>query len=271
MKVALIFPDNWFMKLAEGLQKLGVTVYKNKCDGTVDLIIGGSISQMNYIWAWHKMYPHIPMANYHWDMYSWQMERPQEHVHDYDYRLYAELLEMSKIVWVPSECTRKRMLEYFGVESEVLYTYIPIFEAETTRGDYIYQPLRKQPDKDWGLLESVCEELGVKCVTHAEPYEEYKKVLAGCRAVVSPLSEASTGSLSLVEAAYLGKPCLVSDSYYNGGNEYLPGVPTFKAGDREDLKQRLLAEITYTPVSKDYSLDSMAQRLCGSISRHLGK
>lgn len=273
MKVALIFPDNWFMKLAESLQKLGVTVFKNKCNAEVDFIIGGSISQMTNIWAWHKLYPNIPMANYHWDMYSWQIERPRDHTHIYEYGLYKELLKMSRIVWVPSECTRKRTLEYFGIDSEVLHTYVPVFDYEITRGDYIYQPLRKQPDRDWGLLESVCEEIGIKCVTHAEPYEEYQKVLAGCKAVVSPFYEASTGSLSLVEAAHLGKPCLVSDSPYNGGNEYLSGVPTFKSGDREDLKQKLLDidSLTYTPIFMDFSIEAMAKKICKSISQHLGK
>lgn len=266
MRIAFISPENWFLELARELSKTH-EVLVNSCDKDIDLIFGASITKQDEIWDFHKKFPYIPMANYNWDLYDWQRVTPRPW--EYHWGKYGELLRQSKINFASSTCTKNRAKQYYGIDSEVVLTFVPVFDAEVSDRGYIYQPLREQPDKNWGLVESVCEELGLECITHTTPYEKYQEVLAGCNLVISGLYEASTGSLSLVEAAYLGKPCLVIDSPYNGGTEYLSGVPTFK--DKEELKEKILSDIKPTPLVHDFSVGRMAKEICESISRHLGK
>ncbi len=62
---------------------------------------------------------------------------------------------------------------------------------------------------------------------HDCTYQEYQDAVAGCRFLVSHYYEASTGGLTLLEAYYLGKPCLISDSPWMGGRDYLGDRATY--------------------------------------------
>ena len=92
------------------------------------------------------------------------------------------------------------------------------------------------------MLERACKELDLPLhMTHHNlTFLEYQKEIARCSFIVSPLYEMSTGGMSLLEAYYLGKPCLISDSPWHGGRDYVnTDVRYFYHKSYEDLKHTL--------------------------------
>jgi hypothetical protein len=130
---------------------------------------------------------------------------------------------------------------------------------------YVLHAMRPYPDDFDSVLDEACNELGYPLVRtqNLMSLDEYKKALGSCSFIVSHYKEASTGGLSLVEAASLGKNALVSDSVYNGGGEYAPHALLFKYGDKEDLKMKLLMmwerkfQFDYNP----YTITDMVEKL----------
>lgn len=109
-------------------------------------------------------------------------------------------------------------------------------------GGYALCCLRDIPDPMLGVFERCCEDLGIpwRNTKHEVTYEEYQRAVAGCRFLVSPLHELSTGGLSLMEGHRLGKPVLLNDSPWHGGRDYFGDRASyFKDGDEEDLKHKL--------------------------------
>lgn len=116
---------------------------------------------------------------------------------------------------------------------------------------YALCALRKIPDPQWGWFERACEELKIPCrsTRHEVSYEEYQRAVAHCRFIVSPLHELSTGGLTLMEGYYHGKPCLLSDSPWHGGKDYMGGrCFYFRDGDYEDFKFKLRWVYDNTPM-----------------------
>lgn len=272
MTISFIAPENWIWMLALRLKEYGVSICFDHCDENCDFIVGMSVSVQDKIWEAHAKYPHIPMINYNWDLYSWQFEKPREG--EYDWKTYGQLLGKSIEVWCPSACTVQRMKDFFGLENgKVLKTFVPVdhlHNVEKKDSRYVLSALREIPDKNYGWTEKACEELGIPCVsTKANKFskEEFKKVLAECSFIVSAYYEASTGGLSLIEGLYLEKPCLISDSPWMGAKDYLGDRANyFKHDDFEDLKKKIQNLWDDTPklafnrdfVLKNYGLDTMA-------------
>ena len=228
------------------LEKMGHII----AEDNPDIIIGMSISQMDKIWQAHRKYPQAKLINYSWDIYSWALSNPRPN--EYNYQSYIELLKESDEVLVPSMAEYRRTEKLLKPkEMYVIQTYVPYWDYSDIQDKrYVLNPIREQPDRDWGLLEECCKELNIPCVSsmHTLSFPDYQKTVAHCSFLVSTLHELSTGGLSLVEGYYLGKPCLISDSTENGGKDYLLNRATyFKDGDKEDLKKKLLEMWNNTP------------------------
>lgn len=190
-----------------------------------DVIVCMGVSLQDEAFALLKQYQDTPFACYNWDCYEyvWANPRPRE----YDFRKFGELLHMADVVWVPSNCTAERTTQWWGIapsKIQRVLSSIPYWDyPKVTDEGYVYCALREIPDKWWGKLEQACKELQLPLVMsrHEMYFKHYQKALAGCRLIVAPLYELSTGGLSLLEAYYLGKTVLINGSKWNGGWDYL--------------------------------------------------
>lgn len=254
MRICQIASGSSITDLSEMISAHGDYDLSYDCDKDTDLIIGWSVTMMDLIEKAHNMFPHIPMVNYNWDIYGWVWETPREG--EYDYKRYGELLKQSTEVWCPSKVTVDRQKQWFGVDGEVIITACPYFDAPTKDGDFILNGLRRLPDKNDGIFEQACEELGLpyKSPNHELSLEEFRKLEAECTFNVVPYHENSTGGLSLIETYYLGKPQLISNSPWQGGNEYIQDRATqFQWDDINDLKKKLkYMWENRKPVAKDH-------------------
>ena len=212
------------------------------CPGEVDIIISMSIATMSQAFDAKKIYPDAKLFVYNWDCYEWVKTSPRKN--EANYERYGELVKSATEVWVPSNCTGRKVEEWWGVKNwKRIRSYCQYWDYDDVKDDgYILCALRKVPDRDWGVLEKACKELGLplQMTHHGLPFEEYQRKVAHCSFIVSPLYEMSTGGMSLLEAYYLGKPCLLSDSPWHGGRDYLwPRAMSFNHNDIEDLKHAL--------------------------------
>ncbi len=277
MNICYIASESSVTELQDMLREFGCSV-SSVCSYETDFIIGMSVTQMPRIEQAHRVFPHIPMINYNWDIYEWVWKSPRQG--EYDYKRYGELLKESAEVWVPSECTGKRTEQWFGLSNcKVIKTSVPYYEAEVSDERFVLNPLREIPDPHWGMFEKACKELGIpyKSTMHELSQEEYRKIVASCSFIVSPLYELSTGGLTLIEGTYLGKPCLLSDSPWHGGRDYMGDRAWyFNHESYDDLKIKLADLWNSTPklnreeckewVEENYSRKRMAkdiyERLC---------
>lgn len=179
----------------------------------------------------------IPVVQYNWDIYPWHVEKSP------DYWLpYIEELKVAAEVWVPSLCTVARTIEFAGRNAFVIKTSVRPWEHEPTRGDYVVDVMRKYPDRNADAVRWACNALGIPVIETATktPWEEFKKVIAGARLLVSAYQEASTAGLTLLEGYYLGKTVLLSDSLRNGGRDYFGDRASyFKWDSRRELTEQV--------------------------------
>lgn len=209
-----------------------------------DAIIGMGVTSMAETFAAKERWPNARLYCYNWDTYEWVWTKPRKG--EYDYRLYGELLKLAHEVWVPSNCTGRRCEQWWGIKNwRRILSACPWWDHPKVHdGGYAFCAMREIPDPWWGVFERCCSELGIPYISnrHETSTAVYQDQCAGCRFICCPLYECSTGGLSLMEAYYHGKPCLISDSIWNGGRDYMgdrPGVVYFKHGDEEDFKQKL--------------------------------
>ena len=145
-------------------------------------------------------------------------------------------------VIVPSHAQQLRLKELLGVESHVVKTGFPTWDAEVTDEGFILDPVRYYPEENRDWAERAAQELGIPIVhsEHQFSLEEFRKLVSSCTFMTCCYREASTGGLTLGEGLYLGKPSLVSDSPYMGAKDYLGEFGTyFKHDDFEDLKEKM--------------------------------
>lgn len=194
----------------------------NDTPWTPDAIISMGVGVMNETFEAIRKYPKAKLFCYNWDCYSWVWFRPRSG--EYDYKKYGELLVKSTEVWVPSYCTGVQAELWWEIPSwQIIRSSCPWWEHSNIRDDgYILCTLRKIPDRWCDKFEQACEELQLpyKRPDHKLSYVEYKDMVAGCKFLVNHYMEASTGGLTLLEGYYHGKPCLLTNSIWNGAVEY---------------------------------------------------
>lgn len=245
------------------------------CDQTTDFVLGWSVTMMYHTENIAKRFPKATLINYQWDIYGWVWTNPRED--EYDYKRYGELLKRSAEVWCPSECTVKRTHEWFGpnVPCVTIKTAIPTYDSSNIRDEgYVLNSLRRLPDKNLDLFEKACTELGLPFMSTDHQYEldKFIDIMAGCRFNCVPYHENSTGGLALIQTYYLGKPTLISNSPYQGGNEYIGDrAIQFQWDNYEDLKRKLVQTYENPPkvdieearrwINKKYSKLAMGKQM----------
>lgn len=237
----------------EHLRSLGHEVWvehpgSEAVPGRPDALISMGVTIMDETFAALERFPGVPLYAYNWDVYKWVWDNPRPG--EYDYKRYGELLARAKEIWVPSACTGRRTEQWYGLQNwHVILSACPWWEYDDVRDEgYALCTLRHIPDPWDTKFEEACEELSIPYLRtdHNLPYEEYQKAVAHCRFLVSHYYEASTGGLTLLEGYYHGKPCLLSDSEWHGGRDYMGGRALyFRFGDEADFKRQLLAMHQY--------------------------
>ena len=274
MKISFLIPrPNFLEDLIIELRELRHEVLVNDCTKDCDVILSMNISQVDNTEKFHRQFPDIPIICYNWDLYDWVKKEPREN--EFDYKKYGKLLKKSKEIWCPSKCTVKKTKEWYGLDSIVIKSFSRFYDSDILSERYILNPLRPIPDRNYGWVEKVCKELDIPLLNRENKYyrwEEYKNLVAECLFIVSPYYEASTGGLTLIEGTYLGKPCLVSDSPYNGVRDYLGDrAYYFDHNDYEDLKTKIKEMWDNTPkldlkdcqkwVKDNYGVKGMAEKI----------
>lgn len=238
----------------EYVRSLGHTVWVEHPDSKVitekpDIIICMGVTVMEQTILAMRRFPNTKLMCFQWDTYEWVWAKPRvsngrTFRGEYNYKLWGNLLESALEIWVPSECTGKRVTQWWNLHNwYTILSSVPYWEySDVQDKGYIYCALREIPDPQWGMLEQACKELNLPLVMtkHERDYENYQKILAHCSFLVSHCYELSTGGLSLLEGYYLGKPCLLSDSIWHGGKDYMGDRATyFDSKDYRDFKYKL--------------------------------
>jgi len=192
--------------------------------------------------------PQIQYGTYVWDCYDWIWEGHDRGGNEHNWDEFGELCKVSEQLWTPSLGQKKRLKEYWDIDNcDIIPAYAQLFDYddEITDGNYIFNPLRKIPDRQYGWFEQACDELNIPYKTsgkeQGEPtrsWDEYKKVVADASFIVSTYYEASTGGMTLWEGYNIGKEILVCDSPYHGTKEHFGDRAHYFSG-YEDLKVQL--------------------------------
>lgn len=248
-----------------------------------DVIISMSISLMEDTYRFVERFPNTHLYCYNWDCYEWVWSNPRSN--ECNYKRYGELLRHATEIWVPSKCTGIRVKQWWGLNNwKVVLSGCHYWDSDTKDDGYALCCLREIPDSFWGKFEQACEELAIpyQMTLHKANLADYQKAVANCSFLCAPLYELSTGGLSLLEGYYLGKPCLVSDSEWNGSRDYLGDRAVyFKHDDWEDFKSKLCYTYKLSSVPKDYAeyvrnkftwermLDRMLERVYETSHSHI--
>lgn len=232
------------MLVAE-LGKIGICCEFNYQEDCQAVFVGGYLRCARYL-AEREKIPgfNLPEFFYNWDLYPWQIELAEkgDDFWAHSWRQYVRELRRCHEILVPSACTAERTCEIVQRESHRILSSVRTFDEPVWEGGYVLNCMRQYPDPNKDLVYHCCKQIGLPCVeTHNKlPWEEYKRVVAGCRFMVSAQFEASTGGLSLLEGFALGKPVLLSNSPYHGGVDYFGSYASyFQWDDRESLKGNL--------------------------------
>jgi hypothetical protein len=201
-----------------------------------DVIYCASISVMNNALEAKKL-TGKPLVVYCWDYYLWAHEKCTM---SGDWRRYADLLKMADLIFVPSRAQQKRLKELLDLDSVVVLSGVTTYDKKPIDDGYILDPLREYPEENYGWAQRAASELNIPIITpnHQCTLTAYRHIVSRCRFIVSVYREASTGGLTLVEGLWLGKPCLISNSPYQGAKDYVGKFArTFQYDDYEDFKR----------------------------------
>lgn len=216
-----------------------------------------------------------PLAIYCWDYYLFAHDGRHT---GWDWKRYAELMKQADIIFVPSLAQKFRLKELLGLESTVVKTGILTYEHEVTDAGFILDPLRYYPVEQAKWAEQAAQELGIPIIHSEHQYseEEFRKLVASCSFMTCAVPEASTGGLSLSEGLWLGKCSLISNSPYQGANDYLDKFSiTFQWDNYENFKEEMkklwmLRPLKFSArnyITKELSFDNMAKGLYEGIKK----
>lgn len=217
-----------------------------------------------------------PLAIYCWDYYLFAHDGRHT---GWDWKRYAIMMKEADIIFVPSSAQQLRLKELLGLDSVVVKTGILTYKHKVTDAGFVLDPLRYYPYEQAKWVERAGEELGIPVIHSEHQYnqEEFRKLVASCTFMTCAVPEASTGSLTISEGLWLGKPSLVSNSPYQGAKDYLGDWGYyFQWDDYEDLKRMMLNLWNTRPkliareyMKKELSFNKMAKGLYEGIKNTL--
>ncbi len=242
-----------------------------------DVIIVMGVGALRAAMISRDRFPGTPLYVYNWDCYKWCWENPRKNEYNYS-TYYKVLLPHAREIWVPSDCTARQMKECWGLDGVTIRCSVPYWDYDDVQDKgYALCCLRKIPDPCWDWFERACDELGIpwKMTKHEISYGKYQEAVAHCTFLVSHLNELSTGGLSIMEGYYLGKPCLISDSPWHGGRDYMGHrARYFKHNDYEFFKRGLRYmwdhPIVYTTGHPYIQANFTEQRMINQMLNRIG-
>lgn len=254
--------------------KKGIDVLINHCDENCKLILCmNGLSQYFYVEELSRKYPQKKVIIYVWDLYPWT-----RYVSG-----YGNIKQIATEIWVPSMEVALRLHEYYNIPKhkiEIIKSYVEFFECnEPVVRNFVYHPVRKYSDPNYGFTERACEELNIPLIrsNHSLGYEDYKKTILKSSFLVTEYMEASTGGLTLLEGYFHGKNVLVSDSIYQGARDYFGHrAYYFKDNNYEDFKYKIkmLWELSEDVDLNDrrkfcnqYNIEVMSNNIIDKINR----
>ena len=259
--------------LIEKFQKNGIDIFVNDCDDSCDFILSmNGLSQIERFIEVATAFPNKKKIMYVWDCYPWTK-----------YFTEHEWVSNCDEIWAPSNEVILRLNEAYKIpidKCRVVKCYAELFEDDLGieyNGKFIYHPVRKYNDDNFGMLNKICDELKIPLSrnNHTLDYNTYKKTVLTCSFLVTEYMEASTGGLTLIEGYYHGKNILVSDSIYQGAKDYFGDrAYYFKQGDYDDFKSKV--KMLYEKNEgvdleerrewcKQYTIDAMVDRIINSL------
>lgn len=262
--------------LIEQFSKQGIEVLVNQCDEFCDFILSiNGLSQNTIFKQFKSQYPNIKTIMYVWDLYPWtSYSKEYDNIKD-----YTE-------IWTPSKEVILRLKEIYSINKnkcKVIKCYTKFFDSKPTNDKedkFIYHCVRDYNDPNYGFINRACDELKLKLLRsyHNLSQEQYRNAVLNCAFLVTEYKEASTGGLTLLEGYYHGKNVLLSDSKYQGGNDYFGDrAYYFKDENFEDFKEKvqMLWDIKDEPVDledrrkfcKKYTIDAMVSRIINRLNK----
>jgi hypothetical protein len=126
-------------------------------DTVYDIIFCASIDNMDKALQ-AKEKTNKPLVVYCWDYYKWAHEGKHPY---HDWKKYAEMMCSADLVIVPSYTQQLRLKELLGIDSEVVRTGFPTYEAEVIDNGFILDPLRYYPEENRTWAEEAAAKLGI--------------------------------------------------------------------------------------------------------------
>jgi hypothetical protein len=264
--------------LIEKFKERGIEVLINECTSDCDFILClNGLSQFPLFQSIKKDFPYIKSIMYVWDLYHWTQ-----------YTQGYNSIKNCDEVWTPSNEVILRLKEIYSVNKgkcKVIKCYTKFFDSNSTQiikpeDKFIYHCVRDYNDPNHKFINRACDDLKLNLIRshHNLSQEQYRDTILNCAFLVTEYREASTGGLTLLEGYYHGKNILLSDSKYQGGNDYFGDrAYYFKDGDFEDFKEKvqMLWDIKDEPVDledrrkfcKKYTIDAMVDRIINRLNK----
>jgi hypothetical protein len=243
-----------------------------------DFIFCASVMKMREAMV-AKANSHIPLVIYCWDYYLFAHDGRHK---GWEWKHYAQFMKDADLVLVPSSGQQLRLKELLGIDSVVVKSGITTYDLPIIDGDFILDPLRYYPEEQRTWAEQAAEKLGIPIIHSEHQYkkEDFKKLVASCTFLTCCVPEASTGSLTISEGLWLGKPSLLSNSPYMGGKDYLKDYATyFQWDDFDDLvakmkdmwenRRKLDLEEVRSYMRKELAHDKMISDMYEAIHNHI--
>ncbi len=257
MRISLFSPQSQnILPMVPIFEKRGVKVDVNSVHPKCDFIISTTQAQIEHLDAYVRVFPDIPIVSLVLDFYKtvWTAPNP----HRYNWELYKHYIDKAVEVWCLSNEVKTRLGEE-GIDTNkcnILKIWARFFEYNDPiiDGRYVLKSIRPYvADKNYGWAEKACEELKIplKSPNHKLSEQEYRKLLAECSFMVCDYHETSTGGLGLLEGLNLGKVSVISDSSYQGAQDYLGNKAVYFDDNNYDDFKNVMKEMWENTPSLD--------------------
>jgi hypothetical protein len=278
-------------KIASEMQNLGYSVDLESNFENYDAVIANGVGVWQQTAEYLRSKKKSPLFIYEWDCYPWAYPNNLNYFINkwsgypvFPKNKYRKILAQADRIFCPSTSVVKRIGQIFNFQEkcEVIFPFFePILAGSQTDRGYIYHPVRKYKDNQFGWLEKFSRMYKIPILRpeHGLNKEEYEEAVLNASLIVTEYREASTGGLTLLEAFERGKKILFCDSEYMGANDYFPRSDvTFEEGSFEDFSNKILMKMetdnTATKEDMEYirnkfSVTETTNQICSSIAKYL--
>lgn len=192
--------------------------------------------------------PPIKVVHMCWDLYQIHVEGTRSGM-AHDERVlwgrYRTNLRKADLVVTPTQSSARRIESYVDCRIAVVPPACDPWWTTVKNapvGGHVLDVMRPYDDWGQGRVREACESLGLPCVESrgSLSFDDFKAAVVNARVLVCAYDEASTGGLTLLEGAAIGKRVVASDSCWNGAADLFgPRATYFKRGDARSLAEEI--------------------------------